>query len=391
MKVGVIGCGIIGLFTAYFLRARGFDVVIICRDLPGSSSKANGGIITVSFTPAPWPGFLRLLRALLSFGGPLAIDIRELDLRWLVEAYRARGGRVDVLKVLARRSLELYKNIVRELDVEYYEGVLALYARLEDAETHVKLHGGRLVDNTRLRELGFEGFEAGVLAEDEIALDPLSLLEALWGFARGCEVVDRVAVGLEPIGGKVRVALENGDTRSFDAVVVASGAWSSRVLEKLKVRIPLKPARGLAFLARVEKPPVGAPAILEDYGVVISPIPRGFTRISSFFELKGFSLEWSEERLKWLRGVISRHVPSLKGYEFENPQTGFRPCTPDMIPVIGELPNARGIYVAIGHCRLGVTLAPVTGELVTSMISGVKPPLPEDILGYLSPTRFLSS
>ncbi len=394
MKVGVLGCGVIGLFTAYFLKARGIDVTIVCRDLPGSSSKANGGIVTVSFTPAPWPGFTRLMSALLGFGGPIAIGFRELlsleGFRWFLNAYRARGSKVEVLKALARKSLDLFKTLLPKLNIEYSEGVLALFTRREDAEARAKLHGGMLIDDIKVKELGFENFGAGVLAKDEIALDPIGLLEALWKFHEGYEVVENLVVNLKPTEDGVKVVLEDGSTRRFDVVVLTSGAWSSRILERLHTRIPLKPARGLAFLVKTEKPKVNVPAILEDYGVVVSPIPRGFTRISCFFELKGFSLRWSKKRLEWLRNVISKHVPGLRDYEIKDFQTGFRPCTPDMLPVVGELPNIKGVYVATGHCRLGVTLAPVTGELITSMISGVKPELPEDILRMVSPTRFIS-
>jgi Glycine/D-amino acid oxidases (deaminating) len=393
LKVCVLGCGVIGLFTAYMLKSSGLDVVVVCRDLPGSSSKANGGIVTLSFTPAPWPGLLRLISALLGLEGPLAVSFRELlgfkGLRWVLDAYRARGGRVDVLKALASRSLYLYGELLPKLDVEYSRGVLALFTRREDAELHVKLHGGKLVEGGEVRDLGFNGFEAGVMAGDEIALDPVGLLKALRRLLEECKFIERIATGLKPLRDGVKIVLEDGVTVSFDKAVLTLGAWSSRMLEELHVRIPLKPARGLAYLVRTEKPPVGVPAILEDYGVVVSPIPRGFTRVSSFFELKGFTLEWGRGRLRWLENVISKHVPGLRGYKVENFQTGFRPCTPDMLPVVGELPDVKGVYIASGHCRLGVTLAPVTGELIASTILDVKPGFPENVLTSISPKRFI--
>jgi glycine oxidase len=109
------------------------------------------------------------------------------------------------------------------------------------------------------------------------------------------------------------------------------------------------------------------PAILEDYGIVVLPVREDLTIVSSFFEFKGFTLEWSEERLKWLKGVLLEHVPTLRDARLEGYQTGFRPCTPDMLPVVGELPGFKNIYIAIGPCRLGVILASVTAELVLSI------------------------
>jgi D-amino-acid dehydrogenase len=111
--------------------------------------------------------------------------------------------------------------------------------------------------------------------------------------------------------------------------------------------------------------------------------------VSSFFELKGFTLEWSEGRLKWLKSILSEHVPALGDVRLEGYQTGFRPCTPDMLPVVGELPGSKNIYIATGHCRLGVTLAPVTAELILSRIQSAKPELPVDVVEIVSPRRFI--
>jgi len=140
---------------------------------------------------------------------------------------------------------------------------------------------------------------------------------------------------------------------------------------------------------KTPKPPVGVSAILEDYGIVVSPVREDLTIVSSFFELKGFALEWSEGRLRWLKSVLSEHVPALRDARLEGYQTGFRPCTPDMLPVVGELPGSKNIYLATGHCRLGVTLAHVTAELILSRLQGAKPELPVDVVEVVSPRRFI--
>lgn len=396
MGVIIVGCGVIGLFTAYFLRGKGYNITIVCRDIPGVSSKANAGIVTASFTPAPWPGFATLLRALVGLGGPLAVSFREIlgieGLDWALRAYRARGGRADVLKAMAYRSLALFHELLRELrGVSYRRGVLALFLRAHDAELHSKLHGGKVIGSDEVKSFGFDGLEAGVLAEDEIALDPMGLLKALRESLAECTFLDDMVVGIRERDERVEVVLGRGDIIRGDYVIVASGAWAPMLLRKLGVRIPIKPARGIATLLKTPKPPTAYPAILEDYGIVVSPIPEGFTRVTGFFELKGFNLEWSNRRLKWIEGVIWRHVPTLRGYRIESVETGFRPCTPDMIPIIGELPGHRGLYVAIGHCRLGVTLAPVTGEVISSMMTGVKPTLPDYVIESISPHRLIGS
>jgi glycine/D-amino acid oxidase-like deaminating enzyme len=77
------------------------------------------------------------------------------------------------------------------------------------------------------------------------------------------------------------------------------------------------------------------------HGVVVSPVRGDLTIVSSFFEFKGFALEWSEGRLKWLKSVLSEHVPALRDARLEGYQTGFRPCTPDMLPVVGGFQALR--------------------------------------------------
>ncbi len=67
----------------------------------------------------------------------------------------------------------------------------------------------------------------------------------------------------------------------------------------------------------------------------------------------------------------------------------FRPCTPNMLPVVGELPGSKNIYLATGHCRLGVTLAPVTAELILSRLQGARSELPVDVVEIVSPRRFI--
>lgn len=259
MRIIIVGCGIIGLATAYSLRDKGYDITIVCHDIPGVSSKANAGIVTASFTPSPWPGFITLLKALIGSAGPLAIGLREVlsleGLNWALKAYRAKGGRIDILKSMAYRSLALYENLLRRLgDISYRRGVLALFSKASDAELHSKLHGGRILRADEVKSLGFEGFEAGVLAEDEIALDPVMLVDSLRRELSEHTFLDDMVTSIKRLGNEVKVLLERGDSIKSDHVIIASGAWTPGIVRNLGVRIPVKPARGLTTLLKTVCP-----------------------------------------------------------------------------------------------------------------------------------------
>lgn len=133
---------------------------------------------------------------------------------------------------------------------------------------------------------------------------------------------------------------------------------------------------------------VSRPALLEDYGIAVVQHDTRTVRVTGFFELRNLGPEFSAGRRRWLTETTMRHVRGLAGARLVETGVGYRPCTPDQLPLIGRVPGYGNCFVASGNCRLGVTLAPVTGFLISSMIEGAVPEEEEDVLALTDPARF---
>ena len=388
----VVGGGVVGLFTAYHLSLRGYSVVVV-DDASGNATRASGGLITPSFASASGVSVTTVVKGLLGLGAFKVSPIWALrNLGWVREAVTRRAP-LEAVRVLAEASLGEYLDLLtRDLQGVYWRrGIIGLFRSPSEASGFAALVGGRVMDEKELREAGIEGL-AGVFLEREAFVDPDGLLEALSRRLSdlGVPLYNSRSLKVLVEGERVGVSLDSGDRLVSDWVVVAAGSRSGEILKRLGYSLPLAPARGLAIIARAGKTHTMYPALLEDYGVVVAPLPEKRCRITGFFELVGYKASWSGRRKAWLMRVVERHLPGLLGgrTHIEREVTGYRPCTPDQAPIVGRLPWAGRVIVNTGHCRLGVTLAPATARLVADIIDGREKKEWSPVLGPLSPSRF---
>ena len=392
VDVTVVGGGVVGLFTAYHLSLRGYSVAVV-DDARSNATRASGGLVTPSFASASGAGIATIVKGLLGLGAFKVSPLWALrNLGWVKEAV-ARRASLEAIRVLAEASLGEYLELLaRDLQGVYWRrGIIGLFRSPSEASGFAALVGGRVMDGEELREAGIEGL-AGVFLEREAFVDPDGLLEAL------SRRLSDLRVSLYPSrsskvfveGERAGVSLDSGDRLVSDWVVVAAGSRSGEILKRLGYSLPLAPARGLAIIARAGKTHTMYPALLEDYGVVVAPLPGARYRITGFFELVGYKARWGRRRKAWLMRVVERHLPGLLGgrTHIEREVTGYRPCTPDQAPIVGRLPGAERVIVNTGHCRLGVTLAPATARLVADIIDGREKKEWSPVLGPLSPSRF---
>ncbi|WP_143135677.1 NAD(P)/FAD-dependent oxidoreductase, partial [Burkholderia ubonensis] len=168
-----------------------------------------------------------------------------------------------------------------------------------------------------------------------------------------------------------QVATRDG-AAAAPAVVVALGPWSDTVFGKFGYRIPLREKRGYHMhYAPSARGVPSAPIVDREYGYAIAPMQRGL-RLTTGVEIArrhlpptGVQLDRAERLARPLFGFGERLDPQ--------PWLGFRPCTPDMRPVIGPAPAHRGLWFAFGHNHHGLTLGPVTGRLLAEMMTGETP------------------
>ena len=388
MDVVIVGGGVIGLFSAYYLARRGFKVSVVDAGYV-KASRFNAGFVVPSFALITKFTLFDVFKALAG-RGPVRVSIPGPGLSWLLRAYRSVGSAgLIAVRELGYRSLELYSELFsrESLDVDVVRGVLALFLKMEDAEAFSGKVKGKLVEGRELEDLGYKGFGAGILVEEEFALDPERLDDSMRRLLEN--------IGVKFLGDKtlkvngerrVKLGLAKTGTLEADYVVLACGSWTGELTRPLGYDPKIEPARGLVVKFKPESRIVERPGLMEDYGVAVQQHQStGMLRATGFFELLGFNENWDRSRVEWLLDKIRKHLARLGEIRSVELSTGFRPCTPTMTPIIGFIPGSRKIIVAGGHCRLGLTLAPATGELVADFIEESKPKLSQEAIRELTP------
>ncbi len=415
--VVVVGGGVVGVASAYFLARRGARVSLLEQgELCAGASYGNAGWIFPSHsTPLPAPGVLRQsLRWLFDRESPLYVKPRpSLELaRWLLAFLRAsteaRARRTFALnRELSLASHELYAKLVPELGVEvgYRQLGLILACRTRRAlET-------ALAELAELRELGGEGrrlgpeelldfqpalapgLAGGVYFPADAHVSPAEFVCALAAEAArlGVEVRTQTEVlRIErPGGSRSRVIATRGEF-ACDELVLAGGAWSPGLARQLGLRLPVQPAKGYSVTVRRPDGVGDVPVMLSEAKVGVTPL-GSLLRFAGTLELAGLDLSIQQRRVDAILRAVCNYLPGLVpegGIEdLERVETwrGLRPLTPDDLPVIGRARALPGVVIATGHGMSGISQGPITGLLVAQLIAGGPSALD---LAPFSPDRF---
>ncbi|WP_406438296.1 FAD-dependent oxidoreductase [Streptomyces sp. NBC_01613] len=412
--VVVLGGGVVGLCTAYYLAEAGLAVEVVERRGLGSGvSRGNAGWICLSHsTPVPAPGVVRY--ALRSLGRPDSpLYLRPLPdpafVRWLWRFWRSstpavfRRGYAAIAE-LNRTTFDLFDGL-REAGVDTTltrPGMVHAFLSSAEARHHLavqrEMADGRYPmpddvttgDEARLLDAALSpGVRAAYLVEGEGVVDPEAFAQGLGQAltAAGVKVHENAeAVGFRTTGGQVNAVRTNLGDIPCASVVIAAGMRSSGLLGALGHRLPLQAGKGYSFSVDLDPAPRHT-LYFGERRAVASPI-GGTTRIGGTMELSG-----NNNRLDWRRVVAvalaSRHYlgrwfddpDDLVGL-IRDPWVGGRPFLPDGLPVIDRVPGHDNAFVATGHGMLGVTLGPVTGHKLSEyVVTGRRP-------DALTPFRF---
>ncbi|MBB4865156.1 glycine oxidase [Pseudomonas nitritireducens] len=340
----VVGGGVVGMLSAWTLGQAGAEVVLLERGETGrEASWAGGGIVSPLY---PWrysaavanlahwsQDFYPLLGERLLADTGLDPQVHVTGLYWLDLDDQAAA--LAWAKSNGRPLSEVAINAV-------HEAVPVLGQGFERA---VYMSGVANVRNPRL---------AKALREALVRLPNVSVHEQV-------EVTGFVQAGDQIRG--VRTA--QGDF-SADAVVLAAGAWSGRILAQLGLELSVEPVKGQMILYRC------APDFLSSMVLAKGryAIPRrdGHILIGSTLEHAGFDKTPSDEALSSLRASAEELIPALAGREPVNHWAGLRPGSPQGIPFIGEVPGHRGLWLNTGHYRNGLVLAPASCQLLADLM-----------------------
>jgi D-amino-acid dehydrogenase len=193
-----------------------------------------------------------------------------------------------------------------------------------------------------------------------------------YGRMGGGFVQERVR-GVRPDGDGVLLDCELG-FRRFDAVVIAAGAWSKQLARQVGDHVLLDTERGYHLnLDPGEAGELRRPVVFPERGFVLAPMQDGI-RLTSGVELAGLNAAPDFTRIRRLLPAARAMLPGLSD-TVTRQWMGYRPSTPDSLPVIGASPRASRVFYAFGHQHLGLTLSAVTGRLIAALVAGRAPGL----------------
>lgn len=362
-EVIVVGGGVIGCATAYYLARDGMDVTVIERgDVSAEASGAAAGILATLSDHGEHPPFFDRL---------CADSLQLFD---------------ELLPVLAETGID-----VRHRSAGLLEPAVSVeqVATLEAQFEHKNDHGVRWLDGTQARSLepGLSPrTRAAILTPGVRYLDPRWLTQAFAAAARRAGVTIREQEAVTRFlrrGDRLRGVRTTKETYEADEVVVAGGPWTAALAAKLGADVPVRPVRGQ--MMSLEGPPTPLRHIV--FGARAFALPRedGQTYIGATVEEAGYRKHTTATGLRGLRAGAAAIVPSLAQAKQRRAWAGLRPATPDGLPVLGRLPGWHNGWVSSGHFRTGILLSPVSGKLMAQAITARS----EDALPReLGPGRF---
>jgi D-amino-acid dehydrogenase len=193
-------------------------------------------------------------------------------------------------------------------------------------------------------------------------------------------------LGWRAASGRVRAVLTPHGEIAGDEFVVAGGSASAQLLRKLGIRLPLQAGKGYSLTHPRPRQLPEVPAVLSEASMVVTPM-AGALRLAGTMEISGLRSRDLPRRIRQLVDSFVAYYPDFRAQDFSGIPAwrGLRPCSADGLPYVGRTARFENLCVATGHSMLGVTLGPITGELIAQLLSGEKPALP---LEPLSPDRY---
>ena len=403
--VVIVGGGAIGVCCAYELARRGVEVTLLERgeELASGASSGNAGLLCPSHSaPIANPASVRNgLRWMFDPSSPFFLRPRPGVAPWLARFVRAstapRAARgTQLIRALSLASLDLHAELAAAGLQTGFErrGILNVYetpAAFADAEAHAHGTGlpARVLGPQETRELEpalGPHVAGGVYFPDEAHCDPLAFVFAVARAAREAGATIETAVRVERLrrsNGGIALETSGGPFRA-GTVVLAAGAWTTKLAAPLGVFLPQEGGKGyhLDLAAAPTDPQI--PVSMDEAHVIATPLP-GRLRLSGTLELAGLDTSISRVRVDAIRAAAARVFAIDREREEVDVWAGLRPCTPDGLPVIGRPLGVEPLVLATGHARKGLSLSPITGRLVAELITGEAPSLD---LRPFSPDRF---
>jgi D-amino-acid dehydrogenase len=399
-KIGILGGGIIGLSSAYYLNREGHNVTIIDQsDLSDGCSHGNAGMIVPShFVPLAAPGMIsKGLRWMFDSTSPFYVKPRfdkEL-IKWGYHFYRSATKEhvqksAPALKEISLLSKSLYREWKQQLpfDFGYDErGLLMLYqtkeTEHEEAETAkmARKYGieAYILSSSEVQKL--EPYvkvnsRGAVYFPGDAHLIPQKLVSHLINYLKDKGVQFQSATTILDFiteNQKIKIIKTDKGEFAFDQVVLALGSWSGKISQQLNLNLPMQAGKGYSFLLDDVAKNVRIPSIFLEARVAVTPMANSL-RFGGTMEISGVNHSINMQRVKGIVDSIPKYYPDMKISMplKEKVWHGLRPCSPDGLPYIGRSDRFENLIIATGHSMMGLSLGPATGLLVAEIIDHKK-------------------
>jgi D-amino-acid dehydrogenase len=412
-KAIIIGGGVIGLFSAYYLNKLGWEVDVLEQgDLSDNCSFGNAGMITPShFVPLASPGIVEQgIRWMFNSKSPFYVkpslnpELIGWGLKFLKSATKkhaehSAGG----LRDISLLSKSLYHEFEKDTGIDFGltdNGILMLFksAKVEEEE----LHMAEKATNLGLDAQYLSAIECRKLQPD-IELDilgavhyrcdahmyPNNLMKGLVKYleTKGVHIHRNTkVVKINHNAGKIASVNTSDKELTGDAYIVSGGSWSPGIAKLAGLNLPLMPGKGYSFMVNNPVKPITIPFILCEARVAITPM-NGSIRFGGTMEIGKINKDININRVKGIVESIPNYLPDfkLKVPEQKDIWFGFRPVSPDGLPYIGMSNKFKNLAIATGHAMIGLALGPATGKLISEVIVGEKTSMD---IGLFSPARY---
>lgn len=395
----VLGGGVVGLATALRLLNSGREVMLIDPEEPGTgTSYGNAGTIAeYAVLPVGSPDiFKKIPSLLLDKKSPISIKRSEILslapwlLRFLYQSMPKQAAiNAQAISELLFDSRKRWELLVKQIDADSIlksNGTLYFYQSKSSYEAGKKDMANRKVlginvemldpselqrlePNLKMIEGGASFFPDGAYMSDPGKIMKLLLDEVI---KKGCQFIKKGATSIERCSEGVKVVLADNSEIIAKHLVISAGAYSKKFANQVGDYVPLDVERGYHVEYDMEKPLLNRPCCSAEKGFYMSPM-TGRLRVVGTVELGGLSTTISQHRVDYLESGASNIFPNLG--KPSRTWLGFRPSIPDSRPVISQSSKGNDIIYAFGHGHIGLTLAPITAEIVESIITKTKPPL----------------
>ena len=391
LKIGIIGAGIQGICNALFLQKKGFDVTIFDRDEPGNAaSYGNAGHFSpYASVPLNRPDVLSDVPAMLiSSRGPLALKWNYVPkmIPWFYKFIKSCSTNnmkhtAKYMHQILDLSLPAFDELFDEIRLDNLienNGILYVWNKknIKSRELEIKIREElgvkqQVVNKKEIHDLepNLKQFYYGGVFYDYArhARNPKKILIKL--FENFIEKNGKfLKININDLNFEDRKPVIRSEKKRFifDKIVIACGAFSKKLTDKLHENIPLDTERGYHIHFKDYDHLISRPVVYSNRGFGMTPMEQGL-RVVGTVEFGGVNNPISKNRIKNLILNANEMLDGLPQHQDE--WLGFRPTLPDFLPVIGPSKNYENVYYCFGHHHLGWTLGAISGKIVATMIS----------------------